>query len=110
MSTDLIIIQTPETIDIYQQLLDKPGLSVHFLELETEHLQFRDAEEGCIEKKIWDEKRSKDLPTIITTTPGPDLVELLAKMFDKGLRSSSLGFRYTNGRHRGNCMRHEGLY
>ena len=57
MSTDLFIVEKPETIDDYKDILKREGLHVHFLAQLTDYLEFRDAPNGTLQRLIWDTKQ-----------------------------------------------------
>ena len=70
MSTDLFIVDKPETIDNYNDILKRQGLSVHFLGQLTDYLEFRDAPNGTLQRLIWDTKQDTTgtVPTLFDVT------------------------------------------
>lgn len=58
INTELVISKKPSTFSSYQDLLDK-GVSVTFHLTSDAYLLFKFAQEGSIEKKLWDASKSK---------------------------------------------------
>ena len=89
MSTDLFIVAKPETIDNYNDILNRQGLNVHFLALLTDHLEFRNAPNGTIQRMIWDTKQD-------TTGKAPTLLDVTQNIVDNSvtLMSKSLDGKF----------------
>lgn len=91
MSTELIVVPSPVTIDNYQQALDKPGLTVHFLELMTDHLEFRDGDRGSIERRLWQEKvyDVPGAPTFVVTGK-PGTLRIMMAVLSKAIKKDAV--------------------
>lgn len=54
MATDLVVAQRPEVIKTFEDIIDrKDKLQAVFALYLADHLEFRDADEGSIKKKLW---------------------------------------------------------
>ena len=90
MSTDLFIVGKPETIENYNDILKRQGLSVHFVAQLTDYVEFRDAPNGTIQKLIWDTKQDTTgtAPTLLDVTR--DIVGSLVKGLLKALEGKGV--------------------
>ena len=85
MSTDLFIVDKPETIDNYNDILKRDGLNVHFVAQLSDYLEFRDAANGTVQKLIWDTKQDTTgtVSTLFDVTQ--DVVGNSVRMLSKAL-------------------------
>ena len=58
MSTDLVVMPEPETLDTYKDLLNRDNMTVNWVSLTSEHLDFMNAEPGSVERRLWEEKKA----------------------------------------------------
>lgn len=99
MRSDLATIEEPRVIRTYEDIVDRNGLEILFLNGMDEEVFFRDAEEGSIESKIWDKKK-------IIKSISPDIIgEVWQPVIDQriigivrdwtGLSAANLGITKT---------------
>ena len=81
VKTELVTVRTPETINIYQDILKKKDMIPFFLQSTTDFLIFRDSPRNSDAGKIWTRIRSQEGGCRNSLLEGPKFIAGLVKMF-----------------------------
>jgi len=54
LSTEMVVVEKPITIDTYQDIIDRPEIRVLFVKQQTDYELFKFAPQSSIEKNLWD--------------------------------------------------------
>ena len=53
MSTDIVVVDKPDVMNTYDDILNRPGISTLFFKPLSDYEHFRDADKGSKEYKLW---------------------------------------------------------
>ena len=103
MATDMVVVDKPDVMNTYEDILDRAGVNVVFFQQLADYEHFRDADKDSVEYKLWKvmtTERSNEFKTllrheaIISTAREIALGHtaiIASKMFEKAVRSVSCG-------------------